>query len=83
MSSPVFIRLHFVSHTSHVAINAYVVKIYLLHMHKGSQSNQIMYCTSISHKLFPKYRISVRGSISSSLKGERILSKGEHSFRGE
>ena len=43
-------------------LNAYVVKIYLSHMHKGSQSNQIRYCTSISHKLFPKYRISVRGS---------------------
>jgi hypothetical protein len=26
--------------------------------------------------------ISVRGSFSSSLKGEKILSKGEHSFRG-
>jgi hypothetical protein len=32
--------------------------------------------------LFPKKKISVRGSISSSLMGEKILSKREHSFRG-
>jgi hypothetical protein len=30
------IRLYFISCTSHVSINAYVVKIYLLPMHKGS-----------------------------------------------
>jgi hypothetical protein len=41
-----------------------------------------MSCTSISHILFPKYKISIRGSFSSSLKGEKILSKEEHSFRG-
>jgi diacylglycerol kinase len=41
-----------------------------------------MSCTSISHMLFPKKKISVRGSISSSLMGEKILSKREHSFRG-
>jgi hypothetical protein len=52
MSSPVLIRLHLISYTSHVAINAYVVKIYLLPMHKGSQSNQIMSYTSIFHMLF-------------------------------
>jgi hypothetical protein len=32
----VFSRLYFTSFTSYVAINAYVVKIYLLPMHKGS-----------------------------------------------
>jgi hypothetical protein len=32
--------------------------------------------------LFPKQKISVMGSFSLSLKGEKILSKGEHSFRG-
>jgi hypothetical protein len=41
-----------------------------------------MSCTSTSHMLFPKYKISVRGSISSSPKREKILSKGGHSFRG-
>jgi hypothetical protein len=41
-----------------------------------------MSCTSLSHILFPKKRISIRGSISSSLKGEKILSKREHSFGG-
>jgi hypothetical protein len=47
------IRLYFISYTSHVAINAYVVKIYMLPMHKGSHFNQIISCTSISHMLFP------------------------------
>jgi hypothetical protein len=38
--------------------------------------------TSISHMLFPKKKISDRGSIYSSMtKRESILSKGEHSFR--
>jgi hypothetical protein len=35
-------------------LNAYAVKIYLLSMHKGSLSNQIMSCTSISLMFFPK-----------------------------
>jgi hypothetical protein len=30
------IRLHFISYASHVAINAYVAKIYLLPTHRGS-----------------------------------------------
>ena len=63
------IRLYFTSYTSHVAINAYAVKSYLLSMHKGSQSNQIMSCTSIIYIFLPKQKIFVRGSISSSLKG--------------
>jgi hypothetical protein len=29
-------RLYFISNASHVVINAYVVKIYLLPMHRGS-----------------------------------------------
>jgi hypothetical protein len=42
-----------------------------------------MSCTSISHMLFPKYKISNRGSISSFMtKRENILSNGEPSFRG-
>jgi hypothetical protein len=32
--------------------------------------------------LFTKQKISVRGSISSSLKGEKFLPKGEYSFKG-
>jgi hypothetical protein len=32
------IRLYFIHYTSYVVINAYVVKIYPLSMHKGSQS---------------------------------------------
>jgi hypothetical protein len=39
-----------------------------------------MSCTSNFHTLFPK--ISVRGSFSSSLKGEKTLFKREHSLRG-
>jgi hypothetical protein len=34
--SRIFIRLYFTSYASHVAINAYVVKIYLLPIHRGS-----------------------------------------------
>jgi hypothetical protein len=41
-----------------------------------------MSCTSISHMLFLSRRSLSGGDISSSLKGEKILSKGEHSFRG-
>jgi hypothetical protein len=41
-----------------------------------------MSCTSISHMLFPREKISARGSISLSLKGEKTLSKREHSFWG-
>jgi hypothetical protein len=53
MSSPVF--LDYISYLILLMLlNAYVVKIYLLPMHKGSQSNQTMSCTSNSHMLFPK-----------------------------
>jgi hypothetical protein len=57
----------------------------LLPMHKGSQFFfQIMSCTSNFHMLFPKLKISVRGSIFRlKKKGEKILSKREHSLRGE
>jgi hypothetical protein len=41
------IRLKFISCASHVAINAYVVKIYLFPMHRGSESNQTISCTSL------------------------------------
>jgi hypothetical protein len=76
-----FIRQHFISYTSHVVINTYVIKIYLLPMHKGSQSNQIMSCTSISHMLFLSRR-SLSGGYFFVSKGEKFLPKGEHSFRG-
>jgi hypothetical protein len=32
----ILIRLYFISYASHVAKITYVVKIYLLHMHRGS-----------------------------------------------
>lgn len=65
------IRLYFISYASMLLkMHKWLTHI-LLPMHKGSQSFQIMSCTSNFHMLFPKQRISVRGSISSSLKRGR------------
>jgi hypothetical protein len=55
MSSLVFfIRLHFISYTSHVTINAYVVKIYLLSMHRGVSLIKSCLVPLFSLMLFPK-----------------------------
>jgi hypothetical protein len=48
----IFTRLHYISYASHVAKNAYVIKIYFLPMHRGSLSNQSCLISSISHGLF-------------------------------
>jgi hypothetical protein len=58
------IRLYFISYTSMLLkMHKWLTHI-LLPMHKGSQFFfQIMFCTSNFHMLFPKLKISVRGSI--------------------
>jgi hypothetical protein len=50
-------------------------------MHKGSESIQIISCTSIFHS-FLLSRRSLSREYSFVSKGEKFLPKGEHSFRG-
>ena len=56
-----FIRLYYIGYVSRIAINAYVVKIYFLPMHRGSQSNQA-YLAPLCLMCVSKQRISNRES---------------------
>jgi hypothetical protein len=77
----ILIRLYYTSYASHVAINAYVVKIYILSMHRGSVYS-IMNCPSIFHVLFLSRGFPTRGVCLLSYKGKNILSKGKNTLLG-
>jgi hypothetical protein len=63
-------------------LNAHVVKIYLLPMHKGSLSNQTMPCTSISHMFFLS-KGSLSGEYFFDSKGGEVFFQKENTRLGE